>query len=227
MKHIHNQEKEQFKKLFQQEKISHVEDRFKILETFLQTEKHITLETLQTHLNKNGYDFSPEFVQTTLNFLCLYGFAQKNTFDNGKVRYEHRHLGQHHDHMVCIRCHGISEFKNDILEKLQLKIASEHGFHLLQHKMELYGICSNCLNQALAVIPLSAAKSGEKLKIKDFSGGASVRMRLLTMGFRPDDEIEVITNPSSGHIVVASGFQRYALGRGLAEKILVEPTQSN
>jgi Fur family ferric uptake transcriptional regulator len=225
MNTVHRQEKDQFRKIFQYEKIDRIEDRFKILEVFLQTENHITAEALLLLLKAQEYEFSFEFVQDTLDFLCRYGFAQKNSFQNGQVRYEHRHLGQHHDHMICLRCQNIIEFKNNAMENLQVKIASEYGFHLFQHKMEMYGICRNCLNSAVSVMPLSEAKSGEKLKIRDFSGGVSVRMRLLTMGLRPEDEIEVITNQNSGQIVVSCGFQRYALGRGLAEKILVEAAE--
>jgi len=37
MKRVHKKEKEQFEKLFKQENIDHFEDRFNILEVFLQT----------------------------------------------------------------------------------------------------------------------------------------------------------------------------------------------
>ena len=47
-------------------------------------------------------------------------------------------------------------------------------------------------------------------------------MRLLTMGLRKDDNIEVITNNGQGQLAVAADLKRYVLGRGLAEKILVE-----
>jgi Fur family ferric uptake transcriptional regulator len=50
-------------------------------------------------------------------------------------------------------------------------------------------------------------------------------MRLLTMGLRIGDPIEVITNQKKGQVVIAADFKRYALGRGLAEKIMVEPVQ--
>ena len=42
MQQIHAQEKEQFKKLFAQEDIDNLEDRIKVLEVFLQTERHIS-----------------------------------------------------------------------------------------------------------------------------------------------------------------------------------------
>jgi Fur family ferric uptake transcriptional regulator len=43
------------------------------------------------------------------------------------------------------------------------------------------------------------------------------------MGLRLGDEIEVITNNRQGQLAIAADYKRYVLGRGLAQKILVEP----
>ena len=225
MKHIHRQEKQQFKKLFKQEYIDVFEDRFNILEIFLQTEKHLTIDELINLLKENGYDFEPDFIRETLKLMVRFGFAKKNRFNNGPVRYEHLHLGQHHDHMICTKCRKIVEFREDQIEDLQLKIAATHGFHMLQHKMEIYGICSECLKNRVQVMPLALAKPGERLVIKDITGGSGARMRLLSMGLRLKDEIEIVTNPRQGQIVVAVGFKRFALGRGLAQKIMVQASE--
>jgi Fur family transcriptional regulator, ferric uptake regulator len=225
MKQIHLQEKQQFKKLFKQEYIDNFEDRFKILETFLQTEKHVTIEELVQLLDGNGWKLDPEFVRETLKLMCRFGFAHKNRFDNGVVRYEHRHLGQHHDHMICTKCKNIIEFQEGQLEELQIRIAANHGFLMLQHKMEIYGICSDCLKARIRIMPLVAAKPGERLVIKELSGGAGAKMRLLTMGLRVGDNIEVINNNQQGQMVVAVDLKRFVVGRGLAEKIMVEPIQ--
>jgi len=222
MKQIHVQEKQQFKKLFKQEHIDNFEDRFKVLEAFLQTEKHVSVNELVARLDHNGWRLKLEFVKETLKLMCRFGFAQKSRFDNGMVLYEHRHLGQHHDHMVCTKCRKILEFEEEQIEQLQIKIAARHGFHLLQHKMEIYGICNDCIRERIQLMPLTLAKPGERLVIKEISGGSGAKMRLLTMGLRTDDKIEVITNNSQGHLAIAADLKRYVLGRGLAEKIMVE-----
>jgi Fur family transcriptional regulator, ferric uptake regulator len=222
MKHIHNQEKEQFKKLFKQEQIDKLEDRYNVLEIFLQTERHVTSTELTQLLNEKGCILEPDFVRDTLNLMSHFGFAKKNRFGNGQVRYEHRHLGQHHDHMICTKCRKIIEFQDDTLERYQLQIAANQGFHMLQHKMEIYGICAECLKERSTRMPLVAAKQGERLIIREFFGGTQARMRLLTMGLRVGDTIEVITNNNMGQMVIAVDFNRYVLGRGLAQKILVE-----
>lgn len=223
MKRIHNREKEQFEKLFKQEDIDNFEDRYKILEVFLQTERHVTANELVELLNNNGLRFSPDFVRDTLKLMCRFGFASQMRFDNGHIRYEHRHLGQHHDHMICIKCRNIFEFEDEKLERLQAEIAAAYDFHMLQHQMEIYGICAKCRKDRDRLLPLTRAKQGERLIIKEITGGAQVRMRLLTMGLRLGDIIEVVTNLSKGQLVVASDFKRYVLGRSLAQKIVVEP----
>jgi len=225
MKQIHQQEKEQFKQLFQQEKLDNFEDRFGILDVFLQIENHVTLEEFMAALKTKGFDFKEEFVKQTLDLMCHYGFAQPNRFNNGLIRYEHRHLGQHHDHMICIKCGRIIEFEDSDMEALQVRISRRYGFHILQHKMEFYGLCSQCLPKQTASIPLVMSKQGQRLIIREFTGGTMTRVRLSSMGLRVGDEIEVITNSSKGQVVIAADRTRYALGRGLAEKIQVEAVQ--
>jgi len=225
MKQVHLQEKQQFKKLFKQEHIDDFEDRFKVLEAFLQTEKHVTVEEVHQMLKDNGWDLDAEFVRETLQLMCRFGFAQRGRFDNGRILYEHRHLGQHHDHMICTKCRKIIEFEEEQIEQLQIKITAEKGFHMLQHKLEIYGICSDCLQDRIQLMPLTLAKPGERLVIREIRGGTGLKMRLLTMGLRKEDRIEVISNNGQGQLAVAADLKRYVLGRGLAEKIMVEQDQ--
>jgi len=225
MKQVHHQEKEQLKKLFAQENIDRFEDRFKIYEAFLKIESHVTANELFESVQQNGPDLSADFVRDTLHLMYRFGFAQKNQFDNGQIRYEHRHLKQHHDHMICTKCRNVIEFENPHIENMQIGIATAHGFHMLQHKMEIYGICARCQKERISLMPLSGAKQGETLVIEDFTGGAKARMRLLSMGLRIGDEIDVLTNMNQGQVVVAADFKRYVLGRGLTQKIQVRSTE--
>ncbi len=219
---VHAQEKEQFKRLFQQEDIDKLEERMLVVETFLQTEKHLSEQELSEIIKKKNLDVTQDLIADTLDLMCRYGFAEKHQFDNGVLRYEHRHIGQHHDHMICTKCNQIIEFQNNQIENLQLQVAAQQGFHMLQHKMEIYGICANCLKGRLAVIPLTAAKMGERLQVKQFTGGAKSRMRLMSMGLRIGDRIDVISSLNQGQLVVALDFKRLVLGKGLAQKITVQ-----
>jgi len=222
MRRVHNREKEQFEKLFRQENIDYINERAKVLDVFLQTEKHVTESELARLLEKAGYSSTPTFVRKTLDLMCDFGFAQRNRFDNGEIRYEHKHLGFHHDHIICIKCQKIIEFNDQKLENLQMKIAAANKFYILQHKMEIYGICSECLEKRPKLISLSSAKSGEHLTIKKINGGHHIAVRISTMGLRVGDNVEVITNQGRGQMVIAANTSRLVLGRGIAEKILAE-----
>ena len=226
-KDMHSQEKDQFKALLIQEGIDHIDSRFQIFEIFMNHEEHITLEEFCAYVKEKNCDESNDFIQDTLNYMVYYGFAEIKRFDDGLIRYEHKHLGEHHDHMICTKCGVIKEFTNEYMEKLQKSISNDFGFHMLSHKMEIYGICDNCLKNQARLIPLSIAKEGNKLIIKKFEGGRKSQMRLVNMGLRIGDSIEVITNLGHGQMVVAMDQCRFVLGRGIAQKILVERISSS
>lgn len=219
----HHQEKQQFKRLFEEQGIDRVEDRLAILEVFLDIEEHVTSDDLAAALTQNGYGLDLRFVRKTLGLLCRYGFAVKKEFEGKPVLYEHRHLGLHHDHLICTKCGCIEEFESRPMEDLQLQIAAMHGFHVLQHKMEIYGLCSECLDNRVRLMPLSVAQGGELVVITDFLGGADAQLRLATIGIRNGDEVEVVTNSGKGQIIVGVAGIRVALERGMATKIIVRP----
>ena len=192
-----------------------------IIDVFLDTEEHITLEEIYNLLKERGYDYEPDFVRQCMNRMFELGFAQKKQFEGQPVRYEHRHLGRHHDHMVCTKCGKIMEFANEEMELLQQKISAEKGFHMLQHRMEIYGLCDECTGQRKTLMPLIMAKAGEKLVIKELAGGRNSRRILSDMGFREGDRIEIISNEGHGRIILGHNCTRLALGRGIARKIMV------
>jgi Fur family transcriptional regulator, ferric uptake regulator len=143
-----NREKKNFESLIETDEIGRIEDRLNVIDVFLKTEEHFTLEDLISLLKRKGYEYDQEFVKLCLNRSVELGFAQKKTFEGQPPRYEHRHLGKHHDHMICTKCGRIMEFQNDEVEMLQERIAAHAGFHILQHKMEIYGLCSRCMEAA-------------------------------------------------------------------------------
>lgn len=224
---LHKQEKEQFSKLFKQDQISDLENRFAVMEAFMQVEGHISSAQMMQRLSELGYQLNPEFVRDTLKLMCQYGFASKQQFNNGEILYEHLHLGQHHDHMVCTKCGKIVEFEDPQLEQLQIQAAERYGFHLLQHKMEMYGICAQCMAKRKELLRLSEAPKGERLVITRIDGGPMARARLMAMGLRIDDEVDVIANSGQGQLVIGVDYKRIVLGRGLAAKLLVQVKSNN
>jgi len=63
--------------------------------------------------------------------------------------------------------------------------------------------------------------------ISGFRGGSPARLRLMAMGLRVGDAVEVVTSAGNGQVVVALAFQRLVIGRGLSQKIMVENRQQD
>ncbi len=222
MVNTHEHEKKQFKRLFQQQGIDRFDSRLLVLEAFLKLEHHVTINDLVAQLKEDKVDLEKEFVLSSMELLCRFGFATKIEFEDKETQYEHRHLGLHHDHMVCTKCGMILEFKDEAIEKQQLIVAEAYGFHMLQHKMEIYGICSNCLKDRSPLVPLHKAKKGEKLIVKELEAGKQMQLRISSMGLKIGDLIEIVSSGFGGQVVIATGENRMVLGKGMAEKIMVQ-----
>ena len=219
----HDSEKIQFKKLFQQQGLDQFDKRFKVLEIFLKIDEHVSSQDLTKLLEQEEGSFNENFVTGTMDLLCQYGFASKIEFNTGVPRFEHCHLGLHHDHMICTKCGKIIEFKDEELEKNQSHMASAYGFHMLQHKMEIYGICSECLKQRNLIISLDQAKQGERVVVTDYQSGQRISGRLSSMGIRKGINIEIISTQAGGQIVAAVEQSRFVIGREMSTKVMVQP----
>ena len=215
----------QFLEFIQNKGLKTTRQRSTIVQVFFRMRGHISVEELLRQVKRVNPKIGYATVYRTLHLLVESGIVEERRFGDGLARYEGRNEVEHHDHMICTKCGRIIEFKEDRLEKYQIQIAASRGFHMLRHKMEIYGICADCLKERSRQMPLTMAKAGEQLLIREISGGASVRLRLLAMGLREGDHIEVITNDGQGQLAIAADLKRYALGRGLAQKIVVEPSE--
>ena len=67
------------------------------------------------------------------------GLLDRHDFGDGRARYEES-SDDHHDHLIDIHTGRVIEFHDEEVEELQRKIAEKHGFKLVDHRMELYGV---------------------------------------------------------------------------------------
>ncbi len=72
------------------------------------------------------------------------------------------------------------------------------------------------------MMPLLLTKSGEIVKIAGILGGRGIYLRLMNMGIKVGDVVEVVQN-AGGPVIIKKGNTRLALGIGVSGKILVVP----
>jgi Fur family ferric uptake transcriptional regulator len=67
------------------------------------------------------------------------GIIERHDFRDGRSRYE-TVPDEHHDHLIDLKTGAVIEFHSPEIEALQERIAREHGFRLVDHRLELYGV---------------------------------------------------------------------------------------
>jgi Fur family ferric uptake transcriptional regulator len=118
--------------------------REEILNIFLSSSGHKNLGQIYAQVAKTNPKIGYTTVYRTLKLLTRLGLASQRKFADGETQYEPTEGKSHHDHLICLECRKIIEFKDEALEKLQNGIARRHHFKIFHHRMELYGQCADC-----------------------------------------------------------------------------------
>lgn len=131
-----------------------------IVDVFLHNEAHVSIDELLTVVRERSPRVGYATVYRTIKLLVSAGLAAPRQFGDGQTRYEvSSPETPHHDHLICMQCGLILEFENNEIERLQELVAKRlGGFKIVQHKLELYGLCpkaqhlpaGSCPNEARA-----------------------------------------------------------------------------
>jgi ferrous iron transport protein A len=71
-------------------------------------------------------------------------------------------------------------------------------------------------------MPLAIVQSGRQVTVVAIQAGHGLQGRLANMGLVPGTEIRVLSNPMQGPFLIEVKGSRIMLGRGMAQKIIVE-----
>jgi Fur family ferric uptake transcriptional regulator len=126
-------------KLCEERKIRLTENRRIVARVVAQSDDHPDVEEVYRRALKINPRIGVATVYRALNMFEELGLIARHDFlGRGKSRYEKLESDEHHDHLVDISTNEVHEFYNEELEKLKEKIARDHGFDLVGHRLELY-----------------------------------------------------------------------------------------
>ncbi|HEB93373.1 MAG TPA: ferric iron uptake transcriptional regulator [Gammaproteobacteria bacterium] len=118
--------------------------RKKILEVLeSKAGQHLTAEDVYRHLMETGEDVGLATVYRVLTQFEGAGLVERHHFEGGQSVFE-LDQGEHHDHILCVKCGRVEEFVDDVIEERQRNIAKKAGYTMTDHCLYIYGICAGC-----------------------------------------------------------------------------------
>jgi Fur family ferric uptake transcriptional regulator len=128
----------------QKNKLKLTPHRELIFETFLGNEGHRSVEDIYHTVKAIDPRIGYTTVYRTMKILLSCGLAREIELADGITRYEHLFNHEHHDHMICMECGESIEFYNPEIEALQDAASEQLGFKVMDHKLQIYGVCGDC-----------------------------------------------------------------------------------
>jgi Fur family ferric uptake transcriptional regulator len=139
----HGEEKQVFASYITKHRLKRSEQRDVILDTFLRSERHLSVEDLLKLVQRRRPDIGRTTVYRSLKLFQAAGLAQELQLQ-GETRFEREYKREHHDHFICNSCGEIFEFVNPEIERIQDEVAAEIGFVIQGHRHQIYGLCRAC-----------------------------------------------------------------------------------
>jgi Fur family ferric uptake transcriptional regulator len=94
---------------------------------------------------RRAVDLDPKIsiatVYRTVRLFEEANILERHDFGDGRSRYEEA-TEDHHDHLIDIQSGRVMEFRSPEIEALQREIAARHGYDLVGHRLELFGVPS-------------------------------------------------------------------------------------
>jgi len=137
------EEKEVFAAYLLKNRLKRSEQREVILDAFLHTARHLSVDDLLQIVQKKRRDIGRTTVYRTLKLLREAGLASELDL-HGETRFELDYNRAHHDHFICSSCSDIFEFSSPEIERLQDEIAADLGFKIEGHRHQILGLCRRC-----------------------------------------------------------------------------------
>lgn len=118
--------------------------RVKILEIMERSSvRHLSAEDIYKALLEDGEDVGIATIYRVLTQFESAGLVTRHHFEGGISVFE-LDQGEHHDHILCLKCGKVEEFVDEVIEQRQKDIAEKAGFSMTDHSLNIYGICKDC-----------------------------------------------------------------------------------
>jgi Fur family peroxide stress response transcriptional regulator len=120
--------------------------RLAVAKILVHSQDHPNVETIFEQLKKDFPTMSLATVYRNVMLLKSLGEVLEIGFPDGSNRYD-GNKPYPHPHVVCVRCKSIIDPDLNTLQNLTEEVSQITGFKILTHRLDFFGVCSDCLHQ--------------------------------------------------------------------------------
>ncbi len=118
--------------------------RLAIVKILAQSKGHPSVEDIYDQIKSDFPTMSLATVYRNIVLIKSLGEVLELGFPDGSNRYDGNKPFPH-PHVICTRCKKIVDPDLDSFDVMRKEIAKETNFKILNHRLDFFGICSNCL----------------------------------------------------------------------------------
>jgi Fur family ferric uptake transcriptional regulator len=109
----------------------------------------ISAQEIHARLRGDGGGVGLATVYRTLQHLAEDGEVDVLRTGDGEAVYRRCRSMGHHHHLTCRSCRRTVELDNAAVERWARSVGQEHGFVDVDHVVEVFGTCADCVRTAL------------------------------------------------------------------------------
>ncbi len=136
---------EEFKKICESFGIKLTYQRLEIYRILLEAKDHPSAEDIFSRVQKKVPTISLDTVYRALATFEKFGLVRKFYSLDEKARFDPNVFP--HFHLVCIKCHKITDFQWPEVEKKSLPSVAREWGEIKERYLELRGVCKDCLKK--------------------------------------------------------------------------------
>ncbi len=116
------------------------------------SEGHLSVEDIEQELRSTGERIGKATIYRTLDLLVKSKLVDEHDFGEGFKRYEHRLSHEPvHQHLICLECGNVDEFRSPEIPAIEARVARELGFRPARHRLDIYGLCQRCQDRGVTL----------------------------------------------------------------------------
>jgi Fur family peroxide stress response transcriptional regulator len=118
--------------------------RLAIVKILAKSKGHPSVEDIYDQIKKDFPTMSLATVYRNIVLVKSLGEVLELGFPDGSNRYD-GNKPYPHPHVICIKCKKIVDPDLDSTDLLKKEVAEETNFKILNHRLDFFGICNDCL----------------------------------------------------------------------------------